>query len=204
MWTIRTWRRVHWCYESRFLLRPTEGRAKTWRQRNTSFQDNHILGTTAFWGVCVTGWGCFSFDCKLDLYVLDGNLTVQKYRDNVLAPRVVPHFDNHALADRPMFMDDNARLHRARIVQHLLQQEAAHTITWPAMSPDMNPIQHVWDFIGRTINQRNPKCQNIDELRAAILQGWQQFPQERLRRLVRSMTSRVTELHNKRGGYTRY
>jgi hypothetical protein len=41
------------------------------------------------------------------------------------------------------------------------------------------------------------------ELRAAILQEWQQFPQERLRRLVRSMTRRVTELHNKRGGYTR-
>jgi hypothetical protein len=202
--TIRTWRRVLWCYESRFLLRPTEGRAKTWRQRNTSFQDNHILGTTAFWGVGVTLWGCFSFDCKLDLYVLDGNPTVQKYRDNVFAPRVVPHFDNHALADRPMFMDDNARLHRGRIVQHLLQQEAAHTIPWPAMSPDMNPIEHVWDFIGRKINQRNPQCQNIDELRAAILQEWQQFPQKRLRRLVRSMTRRVTELHNKRGGYTLY
>ena len=54
------------------------------------------------------------------------------------------------------------------------------------------------------INQRNPKCQNIDELRTAILQEWQQFPQERLRRLVRSMTRRVTELHNKRDGYTRY
>ena len=67
--------------------------------------------TTAFGGVTVWGW--FSFDCKLDLYVLDGNLTGQKYLDNVLAPRVVPHFDNHALADRPMFMDDNARPHRA-------------------------------------------------------------------------------------------
>jgi hypothetical protein len=38
----------------------------------------------------------------------------------------------------------------------------------------MNPIEHVWDFIGRKINQRNPKCQNIDELRTAILQAWQQ------------------------------
>jgi transposase len=133
----------------------------------------------------------------LDLYVLDGNLTGQNYRENVLASRVVPHFDNHALADRPMFMDDNARPHRARIVQHFLQQEAVQTIPWPAMSPDMYPIEHVWDFIGRNINQRNPKCQNIDELRTAILQ-------EQLRRLVRSMTRRVTELHNKRGGYTRY
>ena len=72
------------------------------------------------------------------------------------------------------------------------------------MSPDMNPIEHVWNFIGRKINQRNPKCQNIDELRTAILQEWEQFPQERHMRLVRSMTRRVTELHNTRGRYTRY
>jgi transposase len=58
--------------------------------------------------------------------------------------------------------------HRGRIVQHFLQQEAVQTIPWPAMSPDMNPIEHAWDFIGRKINQRNPKCQNIDELRTAI------------------------------------
>ena len=139
----------------------------------------------------------------MDLYVLDGNLTCQKYRDNVLAPRVVPYFDNHALVDRSMFMDDNARPHRARIVQYFLQQETVQTIIWPSMSPDMNPIEHVWDFIGQKINQHNPKYQNIDELRTAILQEWQQFPQERLGRLVRSMTRRVTELHNKRGGYTR-
>ena len=110
-----------------------------------------------------------------------------------------------ALADRPLFMDDNASPHRARIVQHFfLQQEAVQTIPWPAMSPDMNPIEHIWDFIGRKINQRNPKCQNVDELRTAILQEWQQFAQERLRRLVRSMTRRATELNNNRGGYTRY
>ena len=116
--------RVSWIKErpsnsdSRFLLRPTDGRARVWPQRNTSFQDNHILGTTSFGGGVVTVLGCFSFDCKLDLYVLDGNLTGQKYSDNVLDPCVVPHFDNRALTDTPMFMDDNARPHRARIVQH--------------------------------------------------------------------------------------
>ena len=62
---------------SRFLLRPTDGRARVWYQRNTSFQD-HILGTTAFGGgVCNSGV-IFPLGCKLDLYVLDGNLTGQK------------------------------------------------------------------------------------------------------------------------------
>jgi hypothetical protein len=37
-----------------------------------------------------------------------------------------------------------------------LQQEAVQTIPWPAMSPDMNPLEHVWDYIGRKITQRNP------------------------------------------------
>ena len=54
------------------------------------------------------------------------------------------------------------------------------------MSPDMNPIEHVWDFIGQKTSQRNPKCQNIEELRTVILREW-------LRHLVRSMTRRVTE-----------
>ena len=84
-WTIRTWRLVHRSAESRFLLRPTDSRARGWRQWNTSFQDNHILGTTAFGGGGAIARGCYSFDCKLNLYVLDGNLINQKYRDNVLA-----------------------------------------------------------------------------------------------------------------------
>ena len=144
-WTIHTWRRVHWTDESRFLLRPTDGRARVWRQRNISFQDNHILGTTAFESGGVTVYGCFSFDYKLDLYVLDGSLTGQKYRDSVLAPRVVPHFDNHMLADRPMFMDNNARPHRARIIQHLF---TARGCSDNAMACDVARHEPYWAGMG--------------------------------------------------------
>jgi transposase len=72
-------------------------------------------------------------------------------------------------------MDVNARPHRARIVQHFLQQEAVQTITWPAMSPDMNPIEHVWDFIGRKINQRNlPICEVFIILKDVTM-TWQKW-----------------------------
>jgi transposase len=129
-------RRLH--HQGMRAQRPMKRLQLTLRHRHARFDWSHdhlgwTIRTTAFGGGGVTVWGCFSFDCKLDLYVLDGNLTGQIYRDNVLAPRVVPHFDNHALAERPMCMDDNARLHRTRIVQHFLQQGAAHTIPWPAM-----------------------------------------------------------------------
>jgi len=89
-------------------------------------------------------------------------------------------------------------------VREFSQQEAIDTFQWPAMFPDMNPTEHVWDFVGRKVNQRNPQCQNIAELTNTILEQWRQFPQERLCRLVRGMNRQVWELWRKRGGYTRY
>jgi hypothetical protein len=43
------------------------------------------------------------------LYVIDGTLRGQKYRDQILRSLVVPNFDGHPLASRPILMDGNAR-----------------------------------------------------------------------------------------------
>ena len=47
---------------------------QVWRHRNTAFHDRNVTGTTVFSGGGVTVWGCFSFNCKLDLHVLQSNL----------------------------------------------------------------------------------------------------------------------------------
>ena len=53
-------------------------------------------------------------------------------------------------------MDDNARPHRSRAVTAYLQSEAVTSVPWPAMSPDFNPIEHIWDMLGRRILAREP------------------------------------------------
>jgi hypothetical protein len=93
------------------LSNPVDGHVRVWRPRNTTFQQEHIVGTTAFGGGGFTVWGCFSLNCKIDLYVFDGTLRGQKYRDQILHSLVVPHFDGHPLASRPILMDVNARPH---------------------------------------------------------------------------------------------
>jgi hypothetical protein len=62
-----------------------------------------------------------SHDCKLDLVTIQGNITGDQYIRDVLQPVVLPHFDNHPLATRPVYMDDNARPHRSRAVTAYLQ-----------------------------------------------------------------------------------
>jgi transposase len=88
-------------------------------------------------------WGCISHDCKLDLVTIQGNPTGDQYIRDVLQPVVVPHFDNHPLATRSVYMDDNARPNRSRAVTAYLQSEAVPSVPWPDMSPDLKPIEHI-------------------------------------------------------------
>jgi transposase len=149
-------------------------------------------------------WRCISHDCKLDLVTIQGNLTGYQCIRDVFQPVVVPHFDNHPLATRPVYMDDNARSHRSRAVTAYLQSEAVTSVHWPAMNPDLNPVEHIWDMLGRRIQAREPPVQNIRQLEAALHREWQQLSQQDIRRLTEGMRRRVNAAIQARGSYTRY
>ena len=104
-----------------------------------SYTPRNIQPTVPYGGGSVMVCRCISHDCKLDLVTIQGNLTCDQYIRDVLQPVVVSHFDNHPLATRPVYMDDNARPHRSRAVTAYLQSEAVTSVLWPAMSPDLNP-----------------------------------------------------------------
>ena len=203
-WNLANWRKVHWSDESRFLLFKTDGRTRVWRQRNSAYAQRNIMEQVPFGGGSIMVWGCVSHDCKLDLVTVRGNLNAAQYQRDILDRVVVPHFDNHPLLTRSIFMDDNARPHRARAVVDFLHQEAITTLPWPARSPDLNPIEHVWDFLGTRVRQRVPPVQNLHELEQALHQEWNRLPQRQIQRLVQGMRRRVEAVIQAYGGYTRY
>ncbi|UYV80792.1 hypothetical protein LAZ67_19001747 [Cordylochernes scorpioides] len=91
-------------------------------------------------------------------------------------------------------MDDNARPHRARLVNEYLQSENIRRMDWPAISPDLNPIEHVWDALGRRIGARHPSPRSLVELRTALLEEWGLLPLDLLQSLVNSMRARCETL----------
>ncbi|GFS54468.1 transposable element Tcb1 transposase [Trichonephila clavipes] len=76
-----------------------------------------------------------------------------------------------------LFMDDNARPHRTNIVDECLQLEDITRMDWPAYSPELNPIEHVWDMLGRRIATRQPPPTCLPELQRALLDEWCNIPQ---------------------------
>ena len=101
-------------------------------------------------------------------------------------------------------MDDNAPCHRSRIVNNFIQANNVTRMVWPALSPDMNPIEHVWDILGRRLRENHPPAANRDALFRQLQQEWQQIPQAELRRLLRSMGRRCQACINENGGRTRF
>ncbi|GFV20851.1 transposable element Tcb2 transposase [Trichonephila clavipes] len=101
-----------------------------------------------FSGAGVLVCGGISIDGRTYLYIIrDGSLTARRYRDEILRPIVVPYAV--AIGDDFILMDDKCGPHRDNLVEDFLFEEEIVQMEWPACSPHMNPIEHVWDALGR-------------------------------------------------------
>jgi transposase len=80
--------------------------------------------------------------------------------------------DNHPLNTRPVFMDDSTRPHRDRVITDYLRDESITTLPWPARSPDLNPIEHIWDIIGLRVKERTSPVQTLNDLKQTLHQEW--------------------------------
>ncbi|ROJ44642.1 Transposable element Tc1 transposase [Anabarilius grahami] len=108
---------------------------------------------------------------------------VARYHDEILRPIVVQFINDHHL----MLQHDNARPHVAKICTQFLEAENNPDLAWPAYSPDLSPIEHVWDALDRRIRLRVPVPAHIQHLRTAIEEEWTNIPQATINNLINSM-----------------
>ena len=200
-WTPARWRSVLFTDESRFSLHAADGRARVWRRRGERMAEACVQQTDQWGTRSVMVWGGMSRDFRTQLHIFHGHITAEVYRNDVIENIVIPFFRNHG--NVTILQQDNATPHTARLTRDYLEQQRVQTLPWASLSSDLSPIEHLWDELGRRVKRfHNP--QNVAQLEAALIQEWENIPQDRLRRLVGSMRARCDAVIAAQGGHTRY
>ncbi|GFV56107.1 transposable element Tcb1 transposase [Trichonephila clavipes] len=108
-----------------------------WQKVVFSDESVFVLGTD---DNRVRVWRHPAYDSRSTLIVMRGTLMRLRYVDDILRPHVGPFLNGHPGA---IFQQDNARPHTSRVAEDFLRP--FQTLLWPARSPDLSPVEHVWD-----------------------------------------------------------
>lgn len=190
------WANVMFSDEKKWNLDGPDGLRRRWvdtRQKKQLCVRRHTGGG----GVMV--WGGFCGGKKTELKFLDGRVNSAKYIAT-LQTHLQPAFDNST----QIFQHDNASCHASRMTRQWVHQQNIEVLPWPALSPDVNPIENAWGYLTHAVYQDGTQYFSVDDLKQAISRAWDAMPDSYLAALVKSMPHRVQALLSEKGGYISY
>ena len=126
-------------------------------------------------------------------------VTARHHIDEVLQPALVPVMaGRHGM----VFQQDNARALSTHLTQDVLYRNNIITMDWPALSPDLNPTEHLWDETERGIDRCHMLPATVQEQTDAVLDVYNNIPRMFIPNLFGSMGHRCAAVIDNDGRHT--
>lgn len=203
-WTVEDWNKVVWSDESKFQIFGSDGRTYCWKKAGEKLQDRHVKPTVKFGGGSVFVWGCFTFLGVGYLCRIEGGMDGEIYRQ-ILGDEFLKTLDYYSLDPQNIiYQQDRDPKHTAKLTQKWFVDNNIEVLFWPPQSPDLNPIEHLWNDVDRRIRSLDIEIRGKEALWEQIEKVWNDTSLEVCTKLIKSMPERVNDVLKARGGYTRW
>lgn len=200
-WPKEKWRNVLWTDESKIVLfGGTGSRQYVRRPPNTEYLPQFTRKTVKHGGAKVMIWGSFSYNGVGPLYEVKGIMDQRVYveiLDNVMLP-----YAEWNMPLKWVYQQDNDPKHTSKLAKEWFRTNGVEVMPWPAQSPDLNPIEHLWGDVKKYVSEKKPS--NAKALWRTVQDAWSTIPVNRCRDLIDSMPRRCAAVVKNRGFSTKY
>ena len=199
-WTFDVWSKILFSDESKFCLFGSDGRRYVRRPSGEREAARYLRPTVKHGGGNVLVWGCFSANGLGPLVEVNGIMKAHSYKE-ILDVVMLPHAQNKMPKDW-VFQHNNDLKHTSHVVKDFLGEQNVVVLPWPAQSPDLNPIEHLWNELGKAVGWQIHS--NQDKLKAHLYEEWGKIDPGLIRTLIESMPRRCEAVIASRGLPTKY
>lgn len=203
-WGYDKWSQVVFSDESKINMYGCDGRKYRWGRSKKHLKKTAIKETLKYGGGSIMIWGCITRDGPGELIKIDGIMNADKYI-KILEKGLFDTVPAEGFkGGHWKFQHDNDPKHTAGDTKTWLAKCHVETIQWPPQSPDMNPIEHVWQEVKRLLEQYDTRPRNKDELWERVKTVWKNLDVSYIQSLYQSMEKRVKTLGEVKGGHTKW
>ena len=200
-WTTEDWKKVLWTDESKFEIFGSSRRIFVRRRVGERMVPQCVTSTVKHGGGSMMVWGCFAGSRVGDLYRVKGTLNQNGYH-SILQRHAVPS-GMRLVGQGFILQQDNDPKHKSKLCQNYLskkeQDGKLKNMEWPAQSPDLNPIELVWDELDRKVKAKQPT--SATHLWELLQQSWEELSEEYLISIVERMPRVCSAVISAKGGY---
>jgi hypothetical protein len=203
-WTVEDWKRVLWTDETKINRHGSDGRDWAWKSTKNKGLKGTSNETLKHGGGSLFMWGCFTYYGPGYISQINGNMDASLYVE--ILQECVPLTQEYYGIDPGdmIFQQDNDSKHTSKLAKNFFEDNNYTILYWPANSPDLNPIEHLWAYVKQQLAKYPEAPSGMLELWERIQEVWNNIPQSLCQALVESMPNRIKAVKEAKGRHTHY